>query len=1000
MKKALESYYQVIKNALFGSILIDIDGHVVVINDALLALMKLDQDKISDITDIFQYQPFVDAGIAQSLKDCKISGKKAVSDHYYQMTQDRGIYIRVNSMPIKDGRKRMAGIWAVVEDITEARQIENALKASEDKYASLVEAAMDGIVIIQDNVFKYVNYAFCNMLGMSKEELINRSSLDSIIPDDREVLDQRYKARMAGENVPNPFNVRALDKNGELLYVEFSGRVIYFEDSPADLLFVRDITARKHAEEKLNEERKWAQNYLDTAQVIILVLDEKGNIRLINRKGIEMFGYSEQEMTGKSWFDLFLPDTIREKSRAVFNLYMAGEKPVKNNFISPVIAKGNQEKNIFWYNALLKDDSGRIIGSIHSGTDVTEQLQLQEELSLRAKLLDNAIDSIYMMDEHGILLYVNENMCKTRGYKVQELLGSNIREIVTERNKLIAGERINEIFARGEYIFESEHLRKDGSSFPVEIHSRPFVINNTRYMINIARDITDRKLAEQVLSRSEERFRTILDEMDNGYFELDLHGQFIFINDAMCKILGLPRSGIVSTHFENFIDKSDEKFSTNLNVAVTDVTDKGVAVSGLFGTIVKGDGTKRIVGLSISPMKDPVGKITGVKGITRDITDRMKMEQQLMIASKLASIGELAAGVAHEINNPLTAITGFAQLLMVESELPANVKNDVEKIYVQSQRAARIVQNLLTFSRSYSLEKKTVNVNEIILKTIDMRSYEHKVNNIDVITDLATALPGISADENQIQQVIMNIIVNAEQSIIAKMRSGIIKIKTEATDDKVRMIIADNGPGISREFMDRIFDPFFTTKEVGSGTGLGLSVCHGIITQHRGNIRVESTEGLGATFTIDLPVSGEDGNEDVNIPVILSNPVAKAAGKQSVLVVDDEVVIRDILHRILTANGYEVDLAESGDEGLEKMGKRKYDAYLLDIKMPGIDGRDLYEAINRNSPELINRVIFITGDTITKSTQDFLQSTGRIYMSKPFDFSRLISSIEESIRAR
>jgi len=1000
MDKVLKNYHSIISKATLGSILIDNVGRVVAVNEAFARLVDIKPRTLKQAGSVYKYERFVEAGMSESFKNCIVKNRQIVSEHYYRGKGSSGIFIRVIIVPILSAGNEIAGAWALVDDISHFKKIELDLKASEEKYKSLVEATADGIMIIQDGVYKYLNGSAASMLGLGRQDLVGKQFVDYILPDYRDQIVSRYEVRIAGGDQPDNIVIRVITMRGELRFMELSSARIMYDDRPAVLLFMKDVSDWKIVQDKLDEEREKAQRYLDTAEVIILVLDEKGTVTLINRKGTQVLGYSEQEMLGKNWFDSFLPERMREKSRALFKSFISGEKPVPGNLTGSAIAAGEQEKSIFWYNAILRDETGRITGSIHSGTDITEQKEMQKELSMRAHLLDLATDSIYMLDEQGNFIYINENTWKTRGYERQELMRMNIRDIVAGEGKMKVGQRINEIFVRGEYIFESMHLCKDGSTFPVEIRSRTSMHNEKKCLVNIARDITDRKLADQVLSRSEERFRTILEEMDNGYFELDLHGQYIFANDAMCKILGLNRSDIISKHFSSFIDRGDVKFSEKIKTIINEVVNKGIAVSGLFGTIIKGDGTRRIIGISTSPMKDTGGKISGVRGITRDITDRMKMEQQLLIASKLASIGELAAGVAHEINNPLTAITGFAQLLMAEAALPEQVKKDLEKIYSQSQRAAKIVQNLLTFSRNYSLEKKIINVNDVILKTLDMRSYEHKVNNIDVITELMPGLPGISADENQIQQVILNIIVNAEQSIIAKNRTGIIKITTVIADSKIRIMIADNGSGIAEGLVDRIFDPFFTTKDVGSGTGLGLSVCHGIITKHGGTLNAESVEGSGATFIIQLPVASEEEIKAAEIPVVMQKPGEKSAVTRSVLVVDDEAVIRDILQRILSEKGYEVDSAESGAEGLEQMEKREYDIYLLDIKMPGINGKDLYEAINEHSPHLIDRVIFITGDTITRSTQDFLDSTSRIYLSKPFDFTRLIGSIEDCIKSR
>ncbi|MGD0355281.1 MAG: PAS domain S-box protein [Dehalococcoidia bacterium] len=756
-----------------------------------------------------------------------------------------------------------------------------------------------------------------------------------------------------------------------------------------------NLNAAKEAEKLSVQESRKIQKYLDTAEVIIVVLDANERVVLINRKGCQALGYDEKEILGVNWFDGFIPQRVREESRQVYQRFVSRKKDMAVIFERPIITHGGEERIVAWRNALLKDDAGRVTGVVWSGEDITDRKKVDSELSLSTHLLDLAVDSIYVIDAAGHIVFANEASWRTLGYGEIEFLGMNITKIVDPKSRPVMAERIKKVFQDGEITYESVHYRKDGSMVPVEVHGRLAVVDGKKLISCIARDMTERKLTEEVLKRSEERFRTLLEDMDNGYFELDKKSHYIFVNDAMCKILGRSRSDIVAKHFGSFVDQSDEKFVENSRAIMGEAIRTGMTLSGLFGTIVKGDGSRRIIGVSVSPLRDATGNITGIRGITRDITDRMKMEQQLLMAGKLASIGELAAGVAHEINNPLTAIMGYAQLLAARDDIPEPIKLDLDKIFNQSQRAARIVQNLLTFARSYALEKEIIDINDLILKSLELRSYEHKVGNIEIVVDLQPGLPGISADENQIQQVLLNIIINAEHAISSKKREGKIKVTTGLEGSMVKITLADDGPGIPREMLERLFDPFFTTKEVGQGTGLGLSVCHGIVTKHGGCIYADSVEGQGAVFTVELPASREGKTKDPGEPIKSEKDAPNVEASKRVLVVDDETVIRDILIRILSEKGYEVESAASGTEGLDKIVNSKYDVYVLDIKMPGVDGRDMYEAISKNFPQFIDRVIFITGDTITRSTLDFLETTGRKYLSKPLDFSRLINTIEE-----
>ena len=253
-----------------------------------------------------------------------------------------------------------------------------------------------------------------------------------------------------------------------------------------------------------------------------------------------------------------------------------------------------------------------------------------------------------------------------------------------------------------------------------------------------------------------------------------------------------------------------------------------------------------------SPVINERGDVVASVHITRDITERKRMEEQLLIADRLASLGELSAGIAHEVNNPLTSVLGFTQLLLDE-DLPDSIRGNVEIVLREAERASGIVKNLLTFSQRHDQVKQTVNINNIIESVLELRAYQQKLNNIGVNLSL-TDLPDVVADYFQLQQVFLNIIINAEYFMAEANHGGTLSITTEKADDIVRVTFADDGPGISKEAMGRLFDPFFTTKGVGKGTGLGLSICHGIVTGHGGRIYAESTPGQGATFTVELPL--------------------------------------------------------------------------------------------------------------------------------------------------
>jgi len=754
----------------------------------------------------------------------------------------------------------------------------------------------------------------------------------------------------------------------------------------------------------------------------VLIVDDACNIKYINEIFKQILGLSKgkavtdlnlNELPGPA--DTMISEALKEcmaekasallsyepvqkgQKEAYFQIYLIPLFDSRNE-VTGAQAFAHDMTNTKELHKTIAGTAKQYASACDNNTEEVQHLKLQDELALRAWLLDAATDTIYVHDTGGKMLYINETACKMLGFTKDEIIGIDSRKLLPSRYARFSDQQIAFILENGEANFETEYLKKDGTSVPVDVHSTLITLGDKQVIMGVGRDISERKMAEEALKRSEERFRTVLEDMENGYFELDLKGNYIFVNDAMCKILGRSRPDIVSEHFNSFADKSDERFEENSENIMNDIVNKGVTISGTSGTIVKGDGSRRTIGFSISPMRNAAGRIIGMRGITRDITDRIKIEQQLLMAGKLASMGELAAGVAHEINNPLTAIMGYAELLFSDQSLPPEIKEDLGKIYNQSQRAAKIVQNLLTFARGYKMEHKLININELIIKTLDLRSYKHRVTNTSVSMNFDPEIPEILADESQIQQVLLNLIVNAEQAVALNKSGGKLNITTTHENNVVKISVADNGFGIPEKYIDKIFDPFFTTKDVGQGTGLGLSVCHGIVSEHEGTIYAENLEDGGAIFTVELPAAEKAPQAAIECTERSDLDKQRHTARNKVIVVDDEEIIRDILTRILSEHGYEVDTAASGVEGLHKIEQEKYDIYLLDLKMPGIDGQELYEKILAIGPsDMANRVIFITGDTITKSTMEFLESTGRIYFNKPLEFTKLINSMQEII---
>ncbi|MDP9236321.1 MAG: ATP-binding protein [Chloroflexota bacterium] len=374
-------------------------------------------------------------------------------------------------------------------------------------------------------------------------------------------------------------------------------------------------------------------------------------------------------------------------------------------------------------------------------------------------------------------------------------------------------------------------------------------------------------------------------------------------------------------------------------------------------------------------------------------TQARLVQERLLQSEKMSSVGQLVSGVAHELNNPLTGIMGFAQLLLL-GELEDKPRRQVETIYGEADRASKIVANLLTFARRRKAQKEPANLNTLIERVLELRNYDLRVRNIETELNLDPALPETMVDTNQLQGVFLNIILNAEQAMRGgDGGEGTLRIRSSQADGVVRASFQDSGPGMSSETVRRIFDPFFTTKEAGEGTGLGLTISYGIVEEHGGRIWAESEPGRGTTFVIELPVVAGVASAPRVAPE--SAPVPEAVTRKRILVVDDEDSIQQLLTGVLEMDGHDVQIANNGREALDRIAGDAFDLVITDIKMPVMGGPDLYRRLSEAGNPLARRVIFITGDTVAPDTRGFLQGVDNAVLPKPFR----LRDVREAVRA-
>jgi two-component system NtrC family sensor kinase len=378
--------------------------------------------------------------------------------------------------------------------------------------------------------------------------------------------------------------------------------------------------------------------------------------------------------------------------------------------------------------------------------------------------------------------------------------------------------------------------------------------------------------------------------------------------------------------------------------------------------------------------------VTGVLAVVRDVGEEKLLVEQLVQQEKLAAIGQLVSGVAHELNNPLASVMAYSQLVLTSAGDDAARDDALRTIHAEAKRAAKIVSNLLTFARQHPPQRTTTFVNDVITSILEMRRYALKVHGIEIDERLDGSLPAIWADPFQLQQVLLNLVGNAEQALSAWEGEKRIGVTSEVRSGRIVVTVTDSGPGIPPTELDRVFNPFYTTKSVGKGTGLGLSVSDGIIREHGGSIRVES-RGRGASFIVELPIIAPPGAESTTE----AEPEADAARNRplTMLVVDDEPAIRSAIVRYFAGLGHTVDAAGTGAEAHALLESRRYDTLLLDLRMPDTSGDAIYRELVERDPGHASRVIFLTGDVQSDATQQFIEGSGRASVMKPFSFDEL-----------
>jgi two-component system NtrC family sensor kinase len=509
---------------------------------------------------------------------------------------------------------------------------------------------------------------------------------------------------------------------------------------------------------------------------------------------------------------------------------------------------------------------------------------------------------------------------------------------------------------------------------------------------------------ERRLRQQQEFARRLVDNFPDLILVLDTNAHYTFVSPRSKEILGYEPQEIAAMDFGQCAHPEEMP-------AVRALYDDIVAGTQMFASLEvrvrHKQGDWRRILFNFSPISDEQGNIEGVVLSGRDVTDLKRLEEQLIQAEKLAAMGQMLAGVAHELNNPLTAILGVTELLRERAAPDEASKRQLELTHRQARRAARIVQNLLEFSRPASPQKKSLDVNNLIERTLQLHGHSLRRNNVEVEFHPQGKLPGVVGDANQLIQVFLNLVTNAEQAIREVRETGRLQIRLGRSGNRLSIAFQDDGVGIRPEALPRIFDPFYTTKRPGGGTGLGLSICMSIIREHGGTIEAESLPAGGSAFTVFLPAAPADLPEAPSGPSQAS-PGSPQDARSSVellkdrhlLVLDDEESLRMLLQEGLSAQGLRVDCAGTLDDALTHLQHSTYDVLLCDLHLSSgglfMDGREAASRILESAGAHKPLVIYMTGD-LMESAQGIPARGEPGFLQKPFRIADVLTLLREAL---
>jgi PAS domain S-box-containing protein len=893
---------------------------------------------------------------------------------------------------------------------------EEVLRRGEERYRVLVDNLTTVVFQVdRDLRWTFLNPAWETVTGRSPAESVGQAATAFMVEDDAGECDGVLRALVQGRQSLAEQVVRVRCVAGNVHWLEL--RAIPMLDRSGNVAGVSgtlsDVTSRVSVEIELRRQqtlyRLIAENSSD---IIALVALHGGRFTYVSPSVMHVLGYTPEEILGIEWWTLLDPN---DRERIASSVQTVRERQP----VTETARVRKKDGTWVWLEArsdAVLDEDGVVVGYRVTARDVSEHraagLALMESEAKYRLLAESIDDIVCLQDLDGTALYYSASTEKALGFTPSELVGKDVFAL-THPDDLakLAGDAYLAVLRGETPLVEWRCLRKDGTYIWVETHTA--LLRNEAgvpdRLLSVTRDIEARKHAQEALRQSEERTRALIDRAAYGIFRSTRAGRFLDVNPALVSMLGYDSAEQLMA-----VDITREMyFDSNEREAWMSAIDSGEHPEWFDLTWRRRDGTPIAVRLSARAARDTYGDVLWYEGIAENVTERLRREAVVRRAERMSSLGHTLAGVAHELNNPLAAISGFAQILL-KTNLPKEDRSAIETVHREAKRAAKIVKDLLTFARRQeSTERHRVDLNGIVRYIADTQRYALETHGVLCELVLSDEPAYVAADPAQLEQVMLNLLVNARQALETMtatpagsrigpgwMRTPMVVIRTAVRGNTVALEISDNGPGIAAAELPRIWDPFWTTKEEGEGTGLGLSVVHGIVTQHGGTIDVETRVGAGTTFTISLPSYEPhlaDGGRTAAESLPPGPPAARADRPLDILVIDDEEVIVGLLVRYFSSRGHAVVPAHEGRHALRVAQRSSFDVVICDLRMPGMDGAEVIRRLKELPSCATARFVLSTGDTATPAVRERIEGLSlAAVVDKPYEVEALRRIVEDA----